>query len=379
MTFVALTECAGCQQLEEELVSNKSEVLRLNSAFDSAKDANALLQHQLKETESKYSLDMSSKDVEIQLLTTEVEKKSNAIAAITQQYHQLRAKYHQELESLVRSNVCMQCYQNSCNSETDSTSDTNELQKAQYEFHGLRLTPNPPHITRRQAPPAMIQRRNFRRATSSPVPCDVSNVMNTESSGSTHAIPTPPISPKPLSYSSSPPQLRRASRPLRKPRQAESATGDYSKRTVKPLYKNDSSEQGWRVGTPLEPVKRQKSGIAPSDINDIIQSNKKSEHTFVKRSPPVLPPIESSQNFTLSSSSFQATPSTGAQKQHRRFVLSKAQGLSSAPVRPMRVLCYNQARLDTAMEVAKDDKVISDGLVEDSTWTELHQQSTTDS
>ncbi len=372
------------------MVSSKSELLRLSSSLGSAKDTNALLQHQLKETEAKYTLDIGSKDEAIQSLTVDLERKSNALALVTQQYHQLRARFHQELDSLAQSNVCPQCHHHS--DVGDTSADNSELQRTQYQFHGLRLAPNPPHsgISRRPAP-ATIQRRNFRRTTSSPAPCNVSNISNTESSGSTQCLPTPPISPKPLSYSSSPPQLRRASRPQRRPRQAESATGDYTKKTVKSQYTSDSPEQRSRVSTPLEPIKRQKGGIASSEIKDIIQSSRTSEHIIVKQPPPVLPPIESnhkqdatsSQDFARSSSSFQATPPTGARKQHRRFLLSKAQGLSSAPpVRPMRVLCYNQARLDTAMEVAKDDKVMQERvelLVEDSPQTELQQQSTTDS
>ena len=355
----------------------------MSSTLSAATDNNALLRHQLKEMEAKYTSDLYSKDEALQTLNTDLERKSNTIALITQQYHQLRARFHQEIESLP---PCTQCHYHHDSEETDATSDTDEVQRTQYQFRGLRLTPNPPPVGISRRPPATTQRRDFRRTNSSPVPFEVSSMTSIESSGTARALPTPPISPKPLSYSSSPPQLRRASKPLRRQQQGRSATSlsRHSKQPVRTQYRNDS--------TSLDPVRRQNSEIIRSEISDIIQSSKRQDHVSVKQPPPVLPPIESNeeidpmsnQAFVLSNSSLQSTPPTTTRKQHRHFVLSKAQGLRSAPVRPMRVLCYNQARLDTAIEVAKEEKVIPDGVegvlvvnkTEDSTWTELHQQGT---
>ncbi len=378
--------CLGCQQLEEELVSSKSEILRLSSALSSATDNNALLQHQLREMEAKYTSDLYSKDEALQTLNTDLERKSNTVALITQQYHQLRARFHQEIESHP---PCTQCHHQG-SEETDAISDTDEAQRTQYhQLRGLRLTPNPPPMGISRRPPATTQRRNFRRTNSSPAPFEVSSMTSIESSGTTRALPTPPISPKPLSYSSSPPdQLRRASKPLRRQQQGRSATSlsGHSKQPVKTLYRSDN--------TPLDPFRRQASEIVRSEISDIIESSKRQDHVSVKQPPPVLPPIElneqidsvSSQAIALSSSDLQSTPPTTTRKQHRHFILSKAQGLSSAPVRPMRVLCYNQARLDTAIEVAKEEKVIPDGVegvllvnkTKDNQWTELHHHQGTD-
>ena len=359
-------------------------MLRLSSALSSEKDNSALLRHQLKELDSKYTAELNSKDEALLTLSDDLEKKSNTVALITQQYHQLRARFHQELDSIAQaSTTCPHCHHRESTGEEASSTDTTDVQRAQYQFRGLRLAPNPPSgISRRT--PASIQGRNFRRTTSSPVPREVSSITSVDDTESTHVQPTPPSTPKPLSYSSSPPQLRRASRPVRRQSSSSTSLGDPSKQPSRDT----------RATTPLEPVRRQKSGAIPSEISDIIYSsrNTKQNPISLRQPPPVLPPIESSeqldpmsnQAFILSSSNLQPTPPGNSRKQHRHLILSKAQGLSSAPVRPMRMLCYSQAHLDPVEATQVDEGVASEGVegvllvneMEDSALTELHQQGT---
>lgn len=386
------TKCKGCQQYEEELVTSKSEMLRLSSALSTEKGNCALLQHQLKELISKYSAELNSKDETLQRLVDDLERKSNAVALITQQYHQLRARFHQELDSLAQANSrCSHCYHHeSTTTDEASPQDTTDTQRAQYSLRGLRLAPNPPSgISRRT--PTSIRRRNFHRSTSSPVPCDISSMTNIDCTESTHAQPTPPSTPKPLLYSSSPPQLRRASRPIR--RQMMSSATSLSEHPKRVSMHNSEASRS-KATSPLEPVRRQKSGVIPLEISDIIQSSKNSkhEHAGPRQPPPVLPPIEpskqldsvSNQAFLLSSTNSKTTSPSNSRKQHRHLILSKAQGLSSAPVRPMRVMCYSQARLDTVDAQHVEEEVTKEGLegvllvneMEDSAWTEVHQQGT---
>lgn len=430
---VILLGCTGCQQLQEELVSSKSEVLQLSSTLTTQKENTTLLQHQLKEMEAKYTEDLNSREEALRKLNADLETKSNTVALITQQYHQLSLRFHQELEASTLVNTCTCHKHHVCNPvivNEENTVDTElEVLHSHQQYRGLRL-PNPPlGISRRT--PTTIQRRRFHRTTSSPVPCEASSMSSLEnstpniiSSSADRRLPTPPMSPRPLSSSSSPPHLRRASRPVR--RQTPSLGSAVSVRNidntsvtssnpppsrshVKLRSNHNQSYDRSTSSMPLDPVRRQKHRALPPDV---IQSREKDVQILPKPSPPILPPIVAgacmsnsdysntpqsqvesvslmSSTSSLSNSSYQSTPPSH-RRQHRHFILSRAQGLSSAPVRTMKVLCYGQTGLDRhdnediTEEDSKGGLEAADGMLlvketvscEDQKWQELHQQGT---
>ena len=368
-------------------------------------------------------------------LNSELETKANTVALITQQYHQLSLRFHQELEANARVITCT-CHKNQpCNpgivngeDVIDSDHEAGDIRWSQQQYRGLRLGPNPPTGLSRRTP-TTIQQRKY-RTTSSPVPCEVSSMSSLEnstpnlSSSAGRRLPTPPISPRPLSSSSSPPHLRRASKPIR--RQTPSLGSEVSVRYTdatsvvnsNPLpsrsqvkQRNNRKQSSDRSATslPLVPVKQQKVGSLPSAISDIMQSREKDVQVVPKPPPPILPPIVAgtrtsnidpldipqghdvlmSSNSSLSNTNFQSTPPSH-RRQHRHFILSRDQGLSSAPVRTMRVLCYSRTELDRhdngdlTKEDSKGGLEAADRMLlvketvsrEEQKWQELHQQGT---
>ncbi len=330
------------RQLEEQLSMSTAEALELRTSLTSHEEKVGLLEHKVSELEERLSEECNRRDARVAELNTELESKSNAIAYLTQQLRQAKLKLKAALE------------------------ENGRLTHAQI----ASTTALPVRRLDTTAPRAC---RTFRRTTSSPLPQDTANFEARLNSGNSRAMspPTlpPPLVPRPPSTGSpSHPLLhRRASSKVRrrwshspKSSGSSSTTGLHSPHpppNVSPCASNTS----------LGPISMYRPPTTPPDVSDILRHNHdlraKDSQLVVKRSPPVLPPIQSETSVlyqhrggepsVVDSRSGVLMPSHSANHvhhpelshpqhsyRHRHLILAQAQGLSSAPS-ALRVLRYS--------------------------------------
>lgn len=453
--LIIILGCIGCQQLQEELVSSKADMLRLRSALNFQKETITLVQHQIREMEVKYSRELNLKDEILKKLNADLETKSNTVALITQRYHQLSLRFHcEQTSSGTQTSTICTCQKHNDHkvtsvSEQRATSSDRDMinsrdsQTSQLQYRGTQFEPKPPSgISRRSY---TVNQPINAHDTSPSVPWEVSSMSSLEisapiaSSPAYYKVPTPPKSSRPLSSSSSPPHLRRASKPIRRqtsslgavvPVRGITQTSSHvtsgllpSKHQMKArrIHENfPNSSDRLSTSTLFDPGTVQKHKVLTSDMSDILPSYEKDVQLLSHTSPPLLPPIvtdggidtstigNSSANPTLdqldliplinstnslTNHNLQTIPPSRARLPHHNFILSRSRvhGMNSAPVRAMRVMYHGQNGLDQQNDAdMKDDSKISlddaagrvllvedvTGSREDQKWQQLYQRGT---
>lgn len=303
-----------CKHLEKELQSYKSEVNSLQFALSACKEEIKLLQHQMSSEESTFLEEISQKDAQISYLGAELDHKTQLVAHLTKQLHQMKIEFTQVLEaSSVTQSVAI-----------PTTSD--------YDCS----------LAQREHPTTGQIRRRVRRATASALPHDPDK-KSSEKAMARRSLPTPvhtPSSVSPRPPSTSPPQrlLHRASRVTHRDPQPASTPQDAS---LTP-----------QSTTSLDPVQLHKR--APNDLLKQEGNLTANVCVLARSSPPVLPPIPTNSNFVAhqnsEASSFPSCriPESHRQcplhpTQHRHVILARSQGLNSAPS-SVRVLARRRTR-----------------------------------
>ena len=292
-----------------------------------------MLQHQVDYLLAKHSEDISSRDEAIKQLNDELDTKAGAVVLLTQQLYQARVKLKQEVEERVQKStacVCPHCYVHQKMSKSVSAES--------------RLG------TLHESDPLS---RGYDRDTLS-----ADTAVSSQWRTSPPPQSTPPISPHPPPPSATRRHSikRRASTPIRRhspsPKSAQSAAGDHT---------HHLSQQ-----KSLRPALTAKdAGMLSNELQQLLSLKDGSEVKLTRRKEthPVLPPILSSSKLTedcpqdihTSSVTLDRTPSghfvcatvpvpmatdSPQTHHHRRLILAKSKGLSSAPSK-LRVLRYS--------------------------------------
>lgn len=260
-----------------------------------------------------------------------------------------------------------------------------------------------------------IQRRHFRN-TSTPVahevgslrgdPSDYNNDVDDEdddvvrrshhtrsNTGNTQRLPTPPMTPRPPPPMASPATsttIRRASKTVRKqspsPQSMRNQTSGgerlssvkVSPSCIAEVATDCDCEESCSATSMngekkvLDPVQIHRQGVMPDELRELLQSRGAEGGVHIQQQmipprPAPLPPIANSGEGTTtahelssSSSRLRGHPHIPS-RQHRHFILAKAQGLSSAPS-TVRVLHYSPPKQQQDHNI--EEVGVASGLLE---------------
>ena len=310
-----------------------------------------MLQHQVDHLLAKHMEDSTVHDEAVRQLNSELDAKANAIALLTQQLYQTRTRLRQEIEEKAQKPtglcVCTHCLVHQKTLRNVSAADG-------------RLSPL------HESDSISLSEEYSREASSAD-----SAVSNRWLSPPPQS--TPPISPRPPppSAARSHSIKRRASTPIRRQSPSPKSTQSAS------ATRDHSHHSGHHQQRSLRPALAAKdTGKLSSELQQLLSLKDREVKVSRRRQThPILPPIASSSNLTEgsqddggNSSSVNldrspsghyicatvpvpmATDSPQLHHHHRRLILAKSKGLSSAPSK-LRVVRYSSCGRGEGEEV----------------------------
>ena len=371
-------------------MNSKAEVLKLRSALASSEDKIHLLTHQLEEANTRLTEEVQQRDERLSSQGNELEAKANTVAVLTQQLYNAKIRLRNEIQAKsVASHVapggvcvCPHCHVHGSQPAVFTGVKSYALGNGREHGHTATTVAARPRVSG-------IQRRHFRNS-SSPIAHDVSGLdcsVDHQNSGNktgtcARRLPTPPLTPRPPpNDSQAPPTIRRASNPARRQSPSPKSSKNHAKiYRTNSLMKSNLTEEAMERShddqtllsslsaasvssdrRELDPVHVHRQGVMPNELRELLQSREAERggdlENLVSSRPAPLPPIASSGDETTPTQSdviyndpTATRESTFSEllpsrlrgqppRQHRHFILAKAQGLSSAPS-TMRVLRY---------------------------------------
>lgn len=285
-----------------------------------------LLKHQVDDLLTRHSEEVSARDDMISQLNAELDAKASIIALLTQQLCQVRAKLKQELEARSKQSIvcaCPHCFVHR-KAIPSTEGRLSPLQEADHSMDGTELSatgklliPSPPSATLSVSPhpppPMAGRKRLIKRRASTPI---------------RRQSPSPRNSLTNLSLDSSKDIAQKTLRPARVARDPSLLSTELQELLS---LKDDSAKPVRRDTHPVLPPIPSPHAVTDNMIQDnMVTDNYSHVHRFYPG-----PGIGSSQQLPVQG----VTDGTSSINAHRRLILTKSKGLSSAPS-ALRVLHY---------------------------------------